>query len=138
VAHHHRRLHRRRALQTGEIDWFEQPPPEIQMLLSRNRQIAIEAIDPLPLVGVLRFNHLHAPFNDKKVRQALLPAISQTDFMSAIVGPEPEIYMDNVGVFTPGTPLANTAGLEPLMGPRSLDRAKALLKEAGYTNQLMR
>ena len=126
------------ALQTGEIDWFEQPPPEIQMLLSRNRQLSIEAIDPLPLVGVLRFNRLHGPFNDKKVRQALLPAISQTDFMSAIVGPEPDIYMDNVGVFTPGTPLANTAGLEPLMGPRSLDRAKALLKEAGYTDQPMR
>jgi len=126
------------ALQTGEIDWFEQPPPEIQLLLRRNRQIAIEAIDPLPLVGVLRFNHLHAPFNDKRIRQALLPAISQTDFMSAVVGPEPEIYMDNVGVFTPGTPLATTAGLEPLAGPRDVVRAKALLREAGYTDQPMR
>ena len=126
------------ALQTGEMDWFEQPPPEIQLLLRRNRQIAIEAIDPLPLVGVLRFNHLHAPFNDKRIRQALLPAISQTDFMSAIVGPEPDIYMDNVGVFTPGTPLATTAGLEPLAGPRSVERAKALLREAGYTDQPMR
>ncbi|MCG7364486.1 ABC transporter substrate-binding protein [Roseomonas sp. ACRSG] len=126
------------ALQTGEIDWFEQPPPEIQLLLKRNRQISIEEIDPLPLVGVLRFNHLHPPFNNKKIRQALLPAISQTDFMSAIVGLEPDIYMDNVGVFTPGTPLATQVALEPLMGPRSVDRAKALLKEAGYNNELMR
>jgi peptide/nickel transport system substrate-binding protein len=126
------------AMQTGEIDWYEQPNPEIQTLLRRNRQIAIEEMDPLPLTGILRFNHLHAPFNDKKLRQAILPAIAQADFMSAVVGPDPSMYMENVGLFTPGTPLANDAGLGALQGPRSLDRAKALMREAGYTNQQMR
>jgi ABC-type transport system substrate-binding protein len=100
--------------------------------------VMLEAIDPLPLTGILRFNHLHAPFNDKRMRQAILPAVSQTDFMSAVVGPDPSLYMTNVGVFTPGTPLANDAGLAPLMGPRSVDRARALMREAGYTNQPMR
>ena len=42
------------------------------------------------------------------------------------------------GFFTPGTPLANDAGSAPLPGPRSIDRAKALMREAGYTNQPMR
>jgi peptide/nickel transport system substrate-binding protein len=126
------------ALQTGEIDWYEQPPPEIQQLLRRNRQVAIEAIDPLPLTGILRPNHLHAPFNDKKIRQALLPAIDQADFMAAINGPDPSLYMTGVGMFTPGTPLASDAGLEPLKSPRSVERARALLREAGYTNQQMR
>jgi ABC-type transport system substrate-binding protein len=126
------------ALQTGEIDWYEQPPPEIQLLLRRNRNIAIEAIDPLPLTGILRFNHLHGPFNDKRMRQALLPAINQSDFMSAIVGPDPTIYRTGVGLFTPGTPLENDEGLAPLAGPRSVDRARALMREAGYTNQPMR
>lgn len=126
------------ALQTGEIDWYEQPPPEIQQLLRRNRQISIEAIDPLPLTGILRFNHLHPPFNDKKMRQALLPAISQEDFMQAIVGTDTSIYRTGVGLFTPGTPLANDAGLAALTGPRSIDRARALMREAGYTNQPMR
>ena len=126
------------ALQTGEIDWYEQPPPEIQMLLKRNRAIRVEAVDPLPLIGIMRFNHLHAPFNDKRMRQAILPAISQADFMSAVVGPDPSIYFTDVGTFTPGTPLANDAGLAPLQGERSLDRAKALMREAGYTNQTMR
>jgi peptide/nickel transport system substrate-binding protein len=126
------------ALQTGEIDWYEQPPPEIQQLLQRNRNVTVEAIDPLPLVGILRFNHLHAPFNDKKMRQAILPAINQEDFMQAIVGTDRSTYMTGVGVFTPGTPLANDAGLAPLTGPRSVDRAKALMREAGYTNQPMR
>ncbi len=126
------------ALQTGEIDWYEQPPPEIQQLLRRNRNVKIEAIDPLPLTAILRFNHLHAPFNDKKLRQALLPAIVQADFMAAVVGDEPQNYDARCGVFTPGTPLANDAGMEVLNGPRSVDRAKELMRAAGYTNQPMR
>jgi len=126
------------AIQTGEIDWYEQPPPEIQQLLRRNRNVVIEAIDPLPLTGILRFNHLHAPFNDKRMRQAILPAISQEDFMQAIVGTDTALYRTGVGLFTPGTPLANDAALDALKGPRSLDRAKALMREAGYTNQPMR
>jgi peptide/nickel transport system substrate-binding protein len=58
--------------------------------------------------------------------------------MQAVVGTDPAIYRTGVGLFTPGTPLANDAGLEPLTGPRSVDRAKALMREAGYTNQPMR
>jgi hypothetical protein len=100
--------------------------------------VAIEAIDPLPLTGILRFNHLHGPFNNKALRQAMLPAISQQDFMQASVGTDASLYTTGVGMFTPGTPLANDAGLAPLMGPRSIDRAKQLMREAGYTNQPMR
>jgi peptide/nickel transport system substrate-binding protein len=126
------------ALQTGEVDWYEQPPPEIQQLLRRNRNVAIEAIDPLPLTGILRFNHLHPPFDSKALRQAILPAISQQDFMQAIVGTDPANFTTGVGIFTPGTPLANDAGLAPLTGPRSLDRARELMRAAGYTGQPMR
>jgi peptide/nickel transport system substrate-binding protein len=126
------------ALQTGEIDWYEQPPPEIQMLLRRNRNVKLEAIDPLPLTGILRFNHLHPPFDNKRLRQAILPAINQADFMSAVVGTNAADYRTGVGFFTPGTPLANDAAMGPLTGPRSVDRARALMREAGYTNQLMR
>ena len=126
------------ALQTGEIDWFEQPPPEIQQLLRRNRGIHLEPIDPLPLTGILRFNFLHGPFDKKEMRQAILPAISQADYMSAIVGTDPALIRTGVGVFTPGTPLASDIGMEALTGPRSLDRARALLRDAGYTNQVIR
>ncbi|MCI0755899.1 ABC transporter substrate-binding protein [Teichococcus vastitatis] len=126
------------ALQSGEIDWFEQPPPEIQMLFARDRNISVTGMDPLPMPALLRLNHLHPPFNNKKLRQALLPAINQGDFMASVVGDSPENVVTGTGVFTPGTPLANQAGLEPLMGERSLDRARALIREAGYNNELMR
>jgi peptide/nickel transport system substrate-binding protein len=126
------------ALQSGEIDWFEQPPPEVQELLRRNRQVVVEAIDPLPLTGILRFNHLHPPFNEKRMRQALLPAVDQADYMAAVVGADPALYRTGVGVFTPGTPMASDAGLGPLAGPRSVDRAKTMLRDAGYSNQPIR
>jgi ABC-type transport system substrate-binding protein len=126
------------ALQRGEIDWYEQPPPELQQLLARDRKLVIEAIDERPLPAMLRLNHLNAPFDNKKLRQALLPAVDQSDFMSAVVGPDAANFNAAMGAFTPGTPLANTAGLEAITGPRSLARAKAMMKEAGYTNQPMR
>jgi peptide/nickel transport system substrate-binding protein len=126
------------ALQAGEIDWYEQPPPEIQQMLRRNRGIAIEPMDPLPMMALMRFNHLQPPFDNPAIRRALLPAIDQENFMQAAVGTDTALYQTDAGFFTPGGPMASDAGLEPLRGPRSMDRAKALLKEAGYTNQLIR
>jgi peptide/nickel transport system substrate-binding protein len=95
-------------------------------------------IDPRPLCGLLRLNHLHPPFNDKKIRQAMLAAVVQADYMSAIVGPDPAGFRDNVGVFTPDTPMANAVGMEKLLAPRGVERARAMLKESGYAGQLMR
>ncbi|MCQ4160764.1 ABC transporter substrate-binding protein [Roseomonas sp. GC11] len=126
------------ALQNGEMDWVEQPPPELLPLLRRNRALAVEKMDPRPNVAILRFNHLHPPFDNPAIRRAMLPAISQADFMVAIVGPEPSEWVENVGIFTPGTPFASEGGLAPLQGPRSVERARALLREAGYTNQTVR
>lgn len=118
------------ALQNNEIDWFEQPPPELAELLARNRALVIERIDSRPNPAMLRLNHLHPPFDTKAARQALLPAIVQSDFMQAINGADPSGYT-TIGAFTPGTPLATDIGMAALLGPRSLDRARALLREAG-------
>ncbi|MDB5374590.1 MAG: extracellular solute-binding protein family 5, partial [Belnapia sp.] len=126
------------AMQSGEIDWYEQPPPEIQELLRRGRTVAIEPMDPLPMMALMRFNHLQPPFNDPAMRRALLPAIDQEAFMQAAVGTDTALFQADAGFFTPGGPMASDAGLEPLRGPRSLDRAKALLREAGYANQPIR
>jgi peptide/nickel transport system substrate-binding protein len=126
------------AVQAGEIDWFENPPPEILQLLRRNRQVRVEPLNPLPLSGIMRFNWLQPPFDRRAIRQAFLPAVNQQDAMIAVVGTEPELIRTDVGVFTPGTPLANDAGLDPLRGPRSVERARAALQAAGYRNDPIR
>ena len=62
----------------------------------------------------MRMNQLQPPFNNPGVRRAILGAVDQSDFMQAVVGTDPAMWHDGVGVFCPGTPLANTAGLEVL------------------------
>ena len=126
------------ALQRGEIDWYEQPTPELQALLRRSAALRVEAMDPLPNMGILRLNHLHPPFDDRALRRALLPAISQADFMTAVVGEDPSQRVVDVGAFTPGTPMASAAGLEPLLGERSIERAKESMRQAGYLGPPMR
>jgi peptide/nickel transport system substrate-binding protein len=126
------------ALQNGEIDWFEQVPPELEALLARNRTITIEEMDTRPFLTTIRPNRSQPPFNDKRFLQALLPAISQTDFMQAVIGTNPARYVDTAGVFTPGSPFDSDAGLAPLRGPRNIELAKSMLRDAGYDGQPVR
>lgn len=125
------------ALQNREIDWFEQPPPELQELLMRDKAIRIDNIDRRPNPAMLRLNHLHPPFDTAAARRALLPAVSQPDFMNAIVGDVPDGWAW-IGAFTPGTAMASESGMEVLRSPRSIDRAKALLRDAGALGPLTR
>ncbi|WP_137126943.1 ABC transporter substrate-binding protein [Roseomonas sp. HF4] len=123
------------ALQNNEADWWETPLADLLPLLRRNRDIVIDRINSAGNLGVLRFNFLNPPFDNPAIRRALLPAIDQRAFMDAAIGTDPSLSIVPAGVFTPGTPLANDAGLEVLSGPRSIDAARRALREAGYANQ---
>ena len=84
----------------------------------------------------MRFNHLHAPFNNKLMRQAILAAVSQTEYMMGMNGPDfPEYWSDKCGVFVPGSPMDSKAGMEKITGKRDLARARAMIKEAGYKGE---
>jgi ABC-type transport system substrate-binding protein len=126
------------ALQSGEIDWFEQVPPDLQPMLARQAGLKIEMMDDRPFVTTFRPNRSQPPFNDKRFLQALLPAISQADFMQAVIGTDPTRSVTDAGMFTPGSIFATDAGLEPLRGPRDLVKAKRMLREAGYDGQPVR
>src|SRR5215468_1340026 len=52
------------ALQTGEIDWWELPTPDLLPLLRRNRNVTVDVADPTGQVGCLAINHLFPPFDD--------------------------------------------------------------------------
>ena len=121
------------ALQSGEVDWWEQPTADLLPLLRRNRSIRTEVIDPAGNIGFLRINSLYPPFDNPAVRRALLAAIYQPDFMAAVVGSDPELFNPKpAGVFTPGTPLAIEAGLGGLVTPPDFERVRRELAAAGY------
>jgi peptide/nickel transport system substrate-binding protein len=123
------------ALQNGEVDWWENPLSDLVPVLKTNRNVVADIADPLGNIGAFRMNHLYPPFNDVRARRAVLMAMSQEDYMRAIVGDDDKLWKSLPGYFTPGTPLYTEDGGEILKGPRNLDGAKRLLAESGYAGQ---
>jgi peptide/nickel transport system substrate-binding protein len=123
------------ALQNGEVDWWETPLPDLVPLLRKSPGVAVDIADPLGNIGSFRINHLHPPFNDVRARRAVQMALSQSDYMRAVVGDDETLWKEIPGFFTPDTPLYTEAGGEPLKGERKIDAAKKLLAEAGYNNE---
>jgi peptide/nickel transport system substrate-binding protein len=123
------------ALQSGEVDWWEQPVNDVVPLLKRNRDVRVDIADPFGNIGTFRMNFLHPPFNDVRARQAVQWAISQEDMMRAVVGDDTKLWQTLPSFFTPGTPVYTDAGGDRLKGPRRYDEAKKLLAEAGYNGE---
>jgi peptide/nickel transport system substrate-binding protein len=120
------------ALQNGEQEWWENPSADLLPLLRTDKNIRLEVINPTGAVNMMRPNHAQPPFNNPAILRAMLYAFDQTAFMEAIVGSDPSMYHVPHGFFCPGTPMASEAGLEPLRGPRDIEKARRLIKEAGY------
>ncbi|RVT98606.1 ABC transporter substrate-binding protein [Rhodovarius crocodyli] len=123
------------ALQAGEVDWWEQPQPDLLPLLRRNRNIRVEAKERGGLMGMIRFNHLVPPFDNPAIRRAFLAGVNQTEYMQAVMGEERSLWNDRCGFFLPGSPSGNEAGLEVMTGPRDLEKVKRDLQAAGYKGE---
>jgi peptide/nickel transport system substrate-binding protein len=123
------------ALQTGEVDWIEQPLVDLLPVLRRAPGVVVESVDPFGAIGIIRFNCIQPPFDNPKLRRALLPAIDQSEFMDAVMGNERQLARTGVGVFGLGGPLSTDAGLDVLTGPRDPALAKRLVAESGYQGE---
>src|SRR4030088_554385 len=123
------------ALQNGEIDWWENPIADLVPVLRRNKNVSVANADQLGNVGHLRMNHPPPPFSDVRARRAVLTALSQEDYMRALVGSDESLWKPLPGFFTPGTPLYTEEGGEILKGKRDFDAAKNLPGESGYPTQ---
>ena len=122
------------ALGASEVDWWETPPPDVWPILAGNPDITLAGLDPLGSTACLRFNHLQPPFNNVKMRQAVLAVADQADFMTASVG-DRQNWKLCPSFFTCGTPMASDAGSAALTGKRDFDKAKQLVAEAGYKGE---
>jgi peptide/nickel transport system substrate-binding protein len=123
------------ALQAGSVDWIEQPLIDLLPVLRRSRDVAVEVQDPSGMLGHLRFNHLHPPFNNPAVRRLVLAAVGQADCMTAVAGENRSLWRDGLGVFAPGSPMATDAGMEARAAPRDLPALKRALTGPGYRGE---
>jgi peptide/nickel transport system substrate-binding protein len=122
------------ALNSGEVDWYEQPPADILPVFAANHDIVVATVDPLGSQGVLRFNHIQPPFNNVKLREAVLNLMNQKDYMQAAVG-DPKYWKTCVALFVCGGPLETEAGADALLHAPNLERAKALIAQSGYKGE---
>ena len=122
------------ALASGEVDWWENPPNDVVPALAANANIVVENSDPLGSLTMLRFNHLYPPFDNVKMRQAVLAVADQSEFMAVLAGDQRNWRLCP-SFFTCGTPMANNAGSEALTGKRDFEKARKLIAAAGYKGE---
>ena len=122
------------ALQSGEVDWWETALSDLVPVLKGNSNISLDIGDPLGNIGAFRMNHLHPPFNNLKIRQAVMTALNQEDYMRAIVGDDDKLWKPMASFFTPGTPLYTEVGGD-MLKMKNIAAAKKLLAEGGYKGE---
>jgi len=118
------------ALIAGEIDFIEQPSHDLLPVLRGDANIKLVDWNPLGNQYAFRFNSTAKPFDNPKVRQALLYAFNQQDFLQAVIG-DKQYYKTCKALFVCGTPLASDKGMDGLL-ESNFAKAQELLKEAGY------
>lgn len=122
------------ALQAGEVDWLDAPPPDLLPPLKRDYALVVAANDKTGVVPILRFNSLHPPFDNLAIRRALLSAVHQMDFMQAS-STDPASAHTGIGIFCPGSPLATMAGLDQAEGTATIAEARPAIEAAGYKGE---
>ena len=121
------------ALQNNEADWWERPLVDLVPTLQRNPNITVQVADPAGRLALARLNHLQPPFNDVKLRRAVLMAVRQDDYMRAARGDDTTLWTACRSLFPKNTPYYHDEGGSLMRG--DLDAARTLLREAGYGGQ---
>ena len=118
------------ALLNGEVDLVEMVPPDLLPLLAKDKNIKTVVTNKSGRQYAMRFNVLYKPFDNAKIRQAVLYGLSQKEFLDANVG-NPEYYTECKSMFPCGSPLESTKGWDDKLSG-NVAKAKELLAAAGY------
>jgi peptide/nickel transport system substrate-binding protein len=122
------------ALQTGDVDFCANVPPDMIDQLESSSNVTVVNVDTYSLV-FLSFNTQRAPFDDVHVRRAVAHALNLPEFTRSIV--KSAGALGTVLPFGAALYGENRAKWEQYLGrvegyPYDLDRAKALLAQSPY------
>src|ERR1700736_620597 len=73
------------ALQSGDIDFMENPAFDFLPVLAANKELKVETLNKLGFQTLGRMNFLYPPFDNLKVRRAAFMAMNQKDVLDALV-----------------------------------------------------
>lgn len=119
------------ALMNDEIDFVEMPPLDMLSILDETEGVVVEDVMQIGYNNAVYPNWLNPPFNNQKIRQALLVALDQKNVLAAQVGNE-AFYAECKAMFVCGSPYATDAGAPEAV---DIEKAKQLLKEGGYNGE---
>lgn len=120
------------ALKNGEVDYVEQVPPDYIAPLRSDPGVKLMANSTQQAQLVM--NQLHPPFNNPKVRQALLKAVSQERFNAAMGYPLDMRMTYCATYFICGSANDTPVGSEAYRTP-DVAKAKQMLAESGYKGE---
>ncbi|MBV9824223.1 MAG: ABC transporter substrate-binding protein [Alphaproteobacteria bacterium] len=120
------------ALNQGEVDYWENLSNDYVPSLAHDPNVTVS--DGTGYIGTVRFNQLYPPFDNMKMRQAVLAVVDQRDYMAAVAG-DPVNWRTCASVWACAWQGADPAGGEVLAGPRDFDKARRLIAEAGYKGE---
>ncbi len=121
------------ALRTGEVDWWDSALPNQVPSLSKDPNIRVS-----PTFGqyaLMRFNMLQPPFNNVKLRRAVLSAVDEDDFMRPFLGNDPGAYQTCYSMFPCDMPHVRELAAPLMKGPRDLERSRQAVKDSGYAGE---
>jgi len=119
------------ALQSGDIDFMENPSFDILPVLEANPDLKVQTLNKFGFQTLGRMNFLLPPFDNVKVRRAALLAMNQKDVLDALVG-NSKYYQVCGAFFVCGTPLETEVGADALVKGGNIEAAKKALAESGY------
>ncbi|HEY0296594.1 MAG TPA: ABC transporter substrate-binding protein [Bordetella sp.] len=120
------------ALKNNEVDYIEQVPPDYIAPLRAESDIKVGSASIYQ--GWIIMNQLHPPFDNPRIRHALLEAVSQEQFMAGMGYPADMTMKFCPGYFICGGSVFSSAGGEAYRTP-DLEKAKKDLIDAGYKGE---
>ncbi|TIO24085.1 ABC transporter substrate-binding protein [Mesorhizobium sp.] len=122
------------ALQAGEVDFLESPPPDLYSLIESDPNLELQVLVKTGQIWFVRMNFLQPPFNNVKARQAMLHLIDQEAFLH-IISPDPKYGSTVTSIFGNGNPYSNDENTGWFKKGGDPEKARQLFKEAGYAGE---
>lgn len=122
------------ALLAGEVDWLEHPPSDLLPTLQNDKDITVRAVDPFGMQTMIRFNHIHPPFDNEKVRRAVLQTIEQGEYLR-VLSDDKRSWEPCRSFYFCGTRFGRDLAPEQLLFKKNLDEAKKTLAASGYKGE---